>query len=75
MSGPYQNTSPHQHGSRGNEQPDNKERLAKGAALVMLAVMYVLMARVSTNYAMIGRDPILASAAGLSPRMKVKIFS
>lgn len=43
-----------------------KERLAKGAALIMLAVMYVLMARVSTNYAMIGRDPILASAAGLS---------
>lgn len=43
-----------------------KERLAKGAALFMLAVMYALMARVSTNYAMIGRDPILASAAGLS---------
>lgn len=43
-----------------------KERLTKGAALIMLAVMYVLIARVSTNYAMIGRDPVIASAAGLS---------
>jgi peptidoglycan/LPS O-acetylase OafA/YrhL len=34
-----------------------KERLTKGAALIMLAVMYVLIARVSTNYAMIGRIP------------------
>lgn len=42
-----------------------KERLAKGAALVMLAVMYVLIARVSTNYAMIGRDPVFASTTAL----------
>ncbi|MES2600866.1 MAG: acyltransferase [Pseudomonadota bacterium] len=43
-----------------------KERLTKGAALIMLAVMYVLIARVSTNYAMIGRDPVIASIAALS---------
>lgn len=43
-----------------------KERLTKGAALIMLAIMYALMARVSTNYAMIGRDPIFASLTGLS---------
>ena len=42
-----------------------KERLAKGAALIMLAMMYALIARVSTNYAMIGRDPVFASAAAL----------
>ncbi len=42
-----------------------KERLAKGAALIMLAVIYALIARVSTNYAMIGRDPVFASAAAL----------
>ncbi|MGL4558062.1 MAG: acyltransferase family protein, partial [Afipia sp.] len=42
-----------------------KERLAKGAALVMLAVMYALIARVSTNYAMIGRDPVFASTTAL----------
>jgi peptidoglycan/LPS O-acetylase OafA/YrhL len=40
-----------------------KERLAKTAALVMLAVTYVLIARISTNYAVIGRDPIIASTA------------
>lgn len=43
-----------------------KERLSKSVALIMLAVMYVLIARVSTNYAMIGRDPITASTAALS---------
>lgn len=43
-----------------------KERLAKSTALVMLAAMYALIARVSTNYAMIGRDPVLASTAALS---------
>jgi len=43
-----------------------KERLAKGAALIMLAVIYALIARVSTNYAMIGRDPVFASAAALA---------
>ena len=42
-----------------------KDRLAKSAALVMLAVMYVLIARVSTNYAMIGRDPVFASTTAL----------
>lgn len=42
-----------------------KERLAKGTALVMLAVMYVLIARISTNYAVIGRDPVIASTAAL----------
>ena len=42
-----------------------KERLAKGAALIMLAMIYALIARVSTNYAMIGRDPVFASAAAL----------
>lgn len=42
-----------------------KERLAKSAALVMLAIMYVLIARVSTNYAMIGRDPVFASTTAL----------
>ncbi|HAP12395.1 MAG TPA: acyltransferase [Afipia sp.] len=43
-----------------------KERLAKGAALIMLAMIYALIARVSTNYAMIGRDPVFASAAALA---------
>ncbi len=43
-----------------------KERLAKGAALIMLAVIYALIARVSTNYAIIGRDPVFASAAALA---------
>lgn len=42
-----------------------KERLAKGAALVMLAIMYVAITRISTNYAVIGRDPIIASTAAL----------
>ncbi|NGX96955.1 MAG: acyltransferase [Candidatus Afipia apatlaquensis] len=43
-----------------------KERLAKGAVLIMLAVIYALIARVSTNYAIIGRDPVFASAAALA---------
>lgn len=42
-----------------------KDRLAKGAALVMLAVTYVLIARISTNYAVIGRDPVVASSIAL----------
>jgi peptidoglycan/LPS O-acetylase OafA/YrhL len=42
-----------------------RERLAKGIALTMLAIMYVLIARISTNYAVIGRDPMIASAAAL----------
>ena len=40
-----------------------KERLTKGVALVMLAIMYVLIVRISTNYAVIGRDPVIASTA------------
>lgn len=50
-----------------------KDRLAKSAALVMLAVMYVLIARVSTNYAMIGRDPVFAQhhCAGFSDAVLV----
>lgn len=43
-----------------------KERITRGAALILIAVMYALIARVSTNYAMIGRDPIVASTAALS---------
>ena len=43
-----------------------KERLTKGMALVLLAVAYVMIARISTNYAVIGRDPIFASLTGLS---------
>lgn len=42
-----------------------KERLAKRAALIMLAVTYVLIARISLNYAPIGRDPVLASSFAL----------
>ncbi|CAN5431348.1 acyltransferase [soil metagenome] len=42
-----------------------KERLAKSTALIMLAIMYVAIARISTNYAVIGRDPIIASTAAL----------
>lgn len=42
-----------------------KERLTKTAALVMLAVAYVLIARISINYAVIGRDPVVASTAAL----------
>jgi len=42
-----------------------KGRLAKSAAAIMLAIMYVAIARISTNYAMIGRDPLVASTAAL----------
>jgi peptidoglycan/LPS O-acetylase OafA/YrhL len=42
-----------------------KERLAKGAALVLLAVAYAMIARISLNYAPIGRDPIIASSFAL----------
>lgn len=43
-----------------------KERLAKGAALVMLAVTYALIARISTNYIIIDRHPIVASSFALA---------
>lgn len=42
-----------------------KERLTKAVALVMLAVMYAMIARISINYAVIGRDPVIASTAAL----------
>lgn len=42
-----------------------KERLAKGAALVLLAVAYAMIARISLNYAPIGRDPVIASSFAL----------
>ena len=42
-----------------------KERLTKGAALVMLAVAYAMIARISINYAPIGRDPVIASSFAL----------
>jgi peptidoglycan/LPS O-acetylase OafA/YrhL len=42
-----------------------KERLSNGAALVMLAIMYALIARISINYAPIGRDPVLSSSFAL----------
>lgn len=42
-----------------------KERLAKGAALVMLAVTYALIARISLNYAPIGRAPPVSSGFAL----------
>jgi peptidoglycan/LPS O-acetylase OafA/YrhL len=42
-----------------------KERLAKPAALILLAVAYALIARISLNYAPIGRDPVVASSFAL----------
>lgn len=42
-----------------------KERLSKRAALVMLAVTFVVIARISLNYAIIDRDPAFASFLGL----------
>jgi peptidoglycan/LPS O-acetylase OafA/YrhL len=42
-----------------------RERLAKGAALVLLAVAYAMIARISLNYAPIGRDPVIASSFAL----------
>jgi peptidoglycan/LPS O-acetylase OafA/YrhL len=42
-----------------------KERLTKGAAAIMLAIMYAAIARISTNYAVIDRNPIIASSAAL----------
>lgn len=42
-----------------------KGRLAKGAALVMLAVAYALIARISLNYAPIGRAPPVSSGFAL----------
>lgn len=42
-----------------------RERLAKSAAFVMLAVTYTLIARISLNYAIIDRDPIAASSFSL----------
>ena len=42
-----------------------KARLTKGAALILLAIAYVMIARISTNYAVIGRDPLFSSAVGL----------
>ena len=42
-----------------------KERLSKGAALVMLAISYAMIARISINYAVIGRDPFVSSGFAL----------
>lgn len=42
-----------------------KERLTKTAALVMLAVAYATIARISINYTPIGRDPVIASSFAL----------
>ncbi len=42
-----------------------KERLAKGAALAMLAIAYALIARISLNYAPIGRAPPVSSGFAL----------
>lgn len=42
-----------------------RERLAKGLALVMLAITYALIARISLNYAIIDRDPVVASSFSL----------
>lgn len=42
-----------------------KERLTKGMALILLAVTYVLIARISLNYAVIGREPLISSSFAL----------
>jgi peptidoglycan/LPS O-acetylase OafA/YrhL len=42
-----------------------KERLAKGTAFVLLAVAYAMIARISLNYAPIGRDPVVAGSFAL----------
>lgn len=42
-----------------------RERLAKSLALVMLAITYALIARISLNYAIIDRDPVVASGFSL----------
>ncbi len=43
-----------------------KDRLTKGVALVLLAIAYALIARISLNYAPIDRDPVLSSSFALA---------
>ncbi|MBN9586026.1 MAG: acyltransferase [Afipia sp. 62-7] len=42
-----------------------KERLTRSAALVMLAISYAMIARISINYTVIGRDPFVSSGFAL----------
>jgi len=42
-----------------------KERLSRSAALVMLAISYAMIARISINYTVIGRDPFVSCGFAL----------